>query len=130
GTFQGTSPRNNVAGRTQVNAGRPGFGANANSNTPAMNSRQNELSRNRPPSANGGFSSDNRAAVGRNTANGVPANGSNTNRPNVANRPNNARSWEAQGTSTDRGRAPQGFGSAQNQNGNRPNNVPNTNSNR
>ena len=129
-SFQGNSPRNNnstrnnVVGRTQVNAGRPGFGANANSNNSAMSSRQNELSRNRPPSANTGFGSDNRAAIGRNTVNGPAANGSNVNRPSV-NRSSNGRTWDAQGTATDRGRGPQGFGSMQN--GNRPNNAPNNN---
>ena len=137
GSFQGDSARNNnatrnnVVGRAQVNAGRPGFGANANSSNSAMSTRQNELSRNRPPSANRGFSSDNRAAMGRNTVNGPAANGSNGNRPNVNrpdvnrsdNRSNNGRTWEAQGTATDRGRGPQGFGSVQNDN--RPSNVPN-----
>jgi hypothetical protein len=113
-SFQGNSPRNNVVGRAQVNAGRQGFGANANSNTSAMSSRQNELSRNRPPSVNGGVSSDNRAAIGRNAVNGAAVNGSSANRPNVANRSSNGRTWEAQGTTTDRGRGPQGFGSVQN----------------
>jgi hypothetical protein len=107
------SPRsNNVVGRTQVSAGRPGFGGNVNSsNNTAMSSRQSELSRNRPPSVNGGLNSNNRAEISRSPA---------TN-PNV-NRPNNARSWEAQGNTTDRGRGPQGFGSVQN--GGRSNNVP------
>jgi uncharacterized membrane protein YgcG len=68
-------------------------------NSSASNARVNQLSQNRPPSANAGLS--NRATLnGANNANGVSQNRSTT----------GGRTWEAQGNTTDRGNAPQGFG--------------------
>jgi hypothetical protein len=72
---------------TGLTAGHPGnFSGNAST-------RQNELSRNRPPSANN-----------MRNWNGNPNNNSNQRATN------NSRTWEAQGNTSDRGRAPQGFG--------------------
>ena len=83
---------------TGLSAGRAG---NAPANNIRVNSgmsaRQNQLSQNRPPSANGGIS--NRATLNATT------NGASQNHPT-----NGTRTWEAQGNATDRGRAPQGFG--------------------
>jgi hypothetical protein len=83
---------------TGLSAGRMG---NAPANNIRVNSgmsgRQNQLSQNRPPSANGGIS--NRATLNATT------NGASQNRPT-----NGTRTWEAQGNATDRGHAPQGFG--------------------
>ncbi len=73
---------------TGLSAGHPG---NFSGNSSA---RQNELSNNRPPSAN----------------NMRTWNGSTNNNGNQR-ATNNTRNWEAQGNSSDRGRAPQGFGS-------------------
>jgi len=72
---------------------------------PAMSARQNQLSQNRPPSANGGL--NNRATLNATT------NGAATNRSG-----NGTRTWEAQGNATDRGNAPQGFGHNAPANGN------------
>jgi hypothetical protein len=68
-----------------------------------LSSRQNQLSQNRPPSANGALS--NRVTL-NSTTNGASQNRS------------GARTWEAQGNATDRGNAPQGFGHNAPANGN------------
>jgi hypothetical protein len=95
---------NNLANRTSVNPGRPGFGNNS-----ATASRQNQLSQNRPPSASAAMNNNARPAIGRSTVNSNGNAGTHT--------------WEAQGNTTDRGRAPQGFGSGPN--ANRPNSTVN-----
>jgi uncharacterized membrane protein YgcG len=85
---------------TGLSAGRA---SNAPANNirvnPGMSARQNQLSQNRPPSANGGIG--NRATLNSTT------NGASQNRP-----ANGTRTWEAQGNATDRGNAPRGFGSS------------------
>src|SRR6266481_465943 len=96
----------NGAANHGVNNG--GFGArngagtsaspNNRPNNAAMSPRQQELSNNRPPSANTGGGVNGRASVTSNTSPNRPANGG-------------SRNWSAQGNTTDRGRAPQGFGS-------------------
>jgi hypothetical protein len=81
--------------------GRPG---NVPNNSP-MNSRQQELARNRPPSA-------------MTNSNRTPAGGATNN--NSSQRPGNStRTWAAQGNTSDRGRPPAGFGSSS-QSGNSP----------
>jgi hypothetical protein len=72
-----------------LSAGRP---ANA-----ATTGRQNELSRNRPPSGSG---NDMRMQ------NNIPGNAGNKSAAN------NTRNWSAQGDATDHGQAPKGFGSS------------------
>jgi hypothetical protein len=72
--------------------GRPG-----NAPPSGMNSRQQELSRSRPPSA---MNNSNRNSTGVAGNTGSQRAGGNT------------RTWEAQGNASDRGRAPAGFGSS------------------
>jgi hypothetical protein len=102
-----TSSFGNRGGST-VNSGRPNFANNGGTNNGANTARQNELSRNRPPSAGGSsgvsggnFHNDSRATTGRATTN-----------------PSGTRTWEAQGNSTDRGHEPRGFASEGNNRGN------------
>ena len=96
-----------VHGNARMNGSFENRAGNAPGNS-GMNSRQNELSRNRPPSA---MPNSNRSTNG-------PAGNNSSQRPG-----SNMRTWEAQGNQTDRGRAPQGFGSS-----NRPTNAPTQNS--
>src|ERR1700676_296546 len=109
------SGASNLRVRTMnTNGLTPGRSGNFAANSPANHSlnnmgssvRQNELSRNRPPSA---------AGNNMRMQNSIPNNTSNQRATN------NSRAWAAQGNSTDRGRAPQGFGSS-----NSPVNNPNT----
>jgi hypothetical protein len=118
----------NRSGMT-TNSARPGFG-NGGSNNAVGTARQNELSRNRPPSA-GGFNSGSNSGSNRGFNNGSN-NGVNNNARaaigrTTANNPGGTRTWAAQGNSTDRGREPRGFGSEQN--ANRSNGVTNQNQN-
>jgi hypothetical protein len=79
----------------------PSSSARVNS---GLSSRQNQLSQNRPPSANTGLSNRAGVAAGSNGATAQSqAHGSTA-----------GRTWEAQGNATDKGRAPQGFGSSNN----------------
>ena len=80
------------------------FGRGGNSTQTFNNSRQSQLSSNRPPSAgqpensriNGSFNNNSRPNGNFNN---------NASRP-----PSSGRTWKAQGNTTDSGRAPQGFG--------------------
>lgn len=94
---------------------RPSVGSTSTTNSP----RQQELSRNRPPSATGNTMRIPNGGGKNSSPNGI-AN-------NSAQRPtSNARGWAAQGNSTDRGRAPQGFGTSNGPaNGTSPSSRPN-----
>ena len=84
------------------------------------NTRQSQLSSNRPPSAtqsqnarpNGSFNNNSSRPGGsfNNNANGSRPNSSLNN--NASRPPASGRTWNAQGNVTDSGRAPQGFGSS------------------
>ena len=99
---------------SRLSPGRAGnFSPNTVSNRSLNNggafTRQNDLSRNRPPSA---ASNDMRMQNGG---------------PNITSNQrmtNNSRAWAAQGNSTDRGRAPQGFGSSNNPSNNSRSSTP------
>jgi hypothetical protein len=78
----------------------PSSGSNHSANSPNTGgsfSRQNDVSRNRPPSA----VENNPRTLNNNGARGSSQRVT-----------NGAHTWEAQGNTTDRGRAPQGFGSS------------------
>ncbi|HXJ04149.1 MAG TPA: DUF6600 domain-containing protein [Candidatus Acidoferrum sp.] len=79
----------------------PTAGLNRSPNNGGAFTRQNDLSRNRPPSAAG---------------NDVRMQNSSPNRVSSQRVTNGTHTWEAQGSSTDRGRGPQGFGSSNSSN--------------
>jgi hypothetical protein len=94
GTNGGFGARNGTA-----SSASPNYRSGREVNNGAMSSRQQELSNNRPPSANASAGVNGRASVNGNAS---------PNRPGSS----GSRNWSAQGNATDRGRAPQGFGSA------------------
>jgi hypothetical protein len=93
----GNAPVNNTLNRPN-NSSLNERGSAANNS--AMNSRQRQLSQNRPPSA---MSNNARTTAGA-TNNAPQQRGGNNNSA--------AHNWEAQGNATDRGRAPAGAGSS------------------
>jgi hypothetical protein len=109
----GSGPANNLRNGgvfTGNGSNRPANGAvnSATVNNPGMSSsRQNQLSQNRPPSANGSINNHGSFNV---TPNNATQNGSSNNI--------RSRTWQAQGNATDAGRAPQGFGRSNGPNNN------------
>ncbi len=95
----------NTSGLTPGRAGNfsPTTGSNRSPNNGGAFTRQNDLSRNRPPSAAG---------------NDMRMQNSSPNRVSSQRVTNGTHTWEAQGSSTDRGRGPQGFGSSNSSNNN------------
>src|SRR5580765_5805758 len=95
----------NTSGLTPGRAGNfsPNTGSNRSPNNGGSFARQNDLSRNRPPSAVG---------------NDMRMQNSSPNRASSQRVTNGTHTWEAQGSSTDRGRGPQGFGSSNSSNNN------------
>jgi len=97
-TFNGRATAGNRAGNSSIGGSARANGRFENSpSNSGLNSRQRELSQNRPPSA----------MPNSNRSTGTATNGAaGSNRPG-----NNSHVWEAQGNATDRGSAPRGFGS-------------------
>lgn len=95
----------NTSGLTPGRAGNfsPNTGSNRSPNNGGAFTRQNDLSRNRPPSSAG---------------NDMRMQNSSPNRASSQRVTNGTHTWEAQGNSTDRGRGPQGFGSSNSSNNN------------